>query len=103
MQEPTSPLAVAVLEGAPNVVKVVGELDLATVPTLRAELQSLTGDVELHCDRLTFVDSSGLSLFVDVHHACTERGDAFVLRGVPPMALRTIQASGLGSTFHIRN
>ena len=69
MQEPLAPLTVAVVEGTPNVVRLFGELDLATVPILRAELRTLTGDVELHCDQLTFVDSSGLSLFVDVHQA----------------------------------
>ncbi len=70
MQEPLAPLTVAVVEGTPNVVRLFGELDLATVPMLRAELRTLTGDVELHCDQLTFVDSSGLSLFVDAHQAC---------------------------------
>ena len=103
MQEPLAPLIVAVLEGAPNVVTLDGELDIATVPVLRAHLRTLTGDVELHCDRLTFVDSSGLSLFVDAHQACAARGDDLVLRGVPPVALRTIQASGLADTFDIRN
>ena len=83
--------------------RLFGELDLATVPVLRAHLRPLTGDVELHCEQLTFVDSSGLSLFVDVHQACAARGDDFVLRAVPPMALRTIQASGLADTFDIRN
>lgn len=45
-----------------------GELDLATVPRLRAEAQTMLERSARHIiidlSRLTFVDSSGLSLFV---------------------------------------
>src|SRR5258707_13363609 len=48
-----------------------GELDLATVPRLRAEAQALLDQSARHLiidlSRLTFVDSSGLSLFISLN------------------------------------
>jgi anti-sigma B factor antagonist len=47
-----------------------GELDLATVPILRAEAQAMLEQSARHLiidlSRLTFVDSSGLSLFISL-------------------------------------
>jgi anti-sigma B factor antagonist len=47
---------------------VSGELDLATVPRLSAEADALLGQSPRHLildlSRMTFVDSSGLSLFI---------------------------------------
>jgi anti-sigma B factor antagonist len=49
-----------------------GELDLATVPRLRAETQALLEQSARHLiidlSRLTFVDSSGLSLFISLNY-----------------------------------
>jgi anti-anti-sigma factor len=49
---------------------VSGELDLATVPTLRAAIEALleqgASQILLELSALTFVDSSGLSLLVEL-------------------------------------
>ncbi len=52
-----------------------GELDLATVPLLRAEAQAMlersANHLIIDLSNLTFVDSSGLSLFISLNDRAT--------------------------------
>ena len=52
--------------------RLLGELDLAGVPEVWAELAGVDGDVELDCSGLTFIDAAGLRLFVAVQR-CVSR------------------------------
>jgi anti-anti-sigma factor len=73
--------------GATVVVEVHGELDLATVPQLTAELDRVRalpglerGVIDLR--HLVFLDSSGLEAIVKFHKAATQAGiDVAVVRG----------------------
>ena len=62
-------LRIEVRSGSPVSVRVVGDLDLHTAPVLRDRIQELGPvDVLVECDELRFVDSTGVSLLVRMHH-----------------------------------
>ena len=79
------------------VVQPHGELDLATVETLRAALDGIenAGRLVLDLRGLTFIDSAGLHLLVALHQRAQR--DGFQLTLVAPVAPadRAIQLSGL--------
>lgn len=92
------------VEGDRSVLRLAGELDLETVAELRmhaqAELaagrcQALTIDMA----ELTFVDSSGLGLLVELRQMATVSGVAWELANVPPRPARVIEIAGLTDTL----
>jgi anti-sigma B factor antagonist len=73
------------------VVSVLGELDLATSPTLRARLDDLVagsaGYLELNLAEVEYMDSTGLRVICDAHKALREEGrDLRVSRLRPAVA-----------------
>ena len=87
-----------------TILDIVGELDLATTPTLRAHgLAALAtaGCTKLVLDLagLTFLDSTGLGCWVELRKQAVEHGQQLELQSVPVGALRTITIGGLASLF----
>jgi anti-sigma B factor antagonist len=87
---------------ATAVVRVRGELDIATVPALTDVLRSL----EQPCDRvvldlsgLTFIDSTGLTLAVTEHQRAAKDGVEFVLAGATGNVLKVFRLTGLDVTM----
>jgi anti-sigma B factor antagonist len=87
---------------ATAVVRVSGELDIATVPALTDVLRSL----EQPCDRvvldlsaLTFIDSTGLTLAVTEHQRAAKDGVEFVLAGATDNVLQVFRLTGLDVTM----
>lgn len=74
-----------------------GELDLATVGTLRAELEAIEGcgRVVLDLRGLSFIDSTGLCLLVSLHRRAQREGFALTLVMPPEPAQRAIELAGL--------
>jgi anti-sigma B factor antagonist len=76
-----------------------GELDLATVGTLRDHLDLLvesgTGDVEVDMARVTFCDASGLSVIVAAHHGLAEVGRRMRIVAASSRVLRLLQLTAL--------
>ena len=69
-------------EGAALVVAPEGELDMATVATLRASLETELGDARvlvLDLRGLNFLDTSGLQLVFEQQRRAEEEGFSFVL------------------------
>jgi anti-anti-sigma factor len=83
------------------IVRPHGELDLATVETLRAALDGVehAGRLVVDLRGLSFLDSTGLHLLVALHRRA--RRDGFQLTLVAPAAPvdKAIQVSGLGQTL----
>jgi anti-sigma B factor antagonist len=78
-------------------VRLIGELDLASYDEATRELSSLfetDGDVMLDLSELSFVDSSGIRLFIRLHLALEGRG-TLTLRSPTPHVARILQMSGL--------
>src|SRR5215204_2308021 len=79
-----------------------GELDVAVVPQVRAQLVDADGDIELDCGGLTFIDASGVNLFVELDHACDSRGATLTLVDPPTCVTRLLDLSGLAAILHVR-
>jgi anti-anti-sigma factor len=76
-----------------------GELDVASydaAATAVASLFDATGDVTLDLSELTFVDSSGIRLFIRLQKALGTRG-ALILRSPMPHVAYILEISGLPS------
>jgi anti-anti-sigma factor len=51
---------------------------------------------------MTFIDSSGLSVLVEMHLRAQERGGTFVLHNPRPSAAKIFEIVGLNSVLTIR-
>ena len=74
-----------------------GELDLDGVPGLGGRLVGVEGDVTLDCSGLTFLDSSGLALFVTTHRACQARGAKLAIVNPSRCVIRLLELTGLST------
>jgi anti-sigma B factor antagonist len=87
------------------VVAVAGEVDIATSPQLRdACLQAVESGVDVGVDleRVTFIDSSGLSVLVQARQRVDELGRRFEIRAASRPARRVLEISGLDATLGLR-
>jgi anti-anti-sigma factor len=88
--------------GSAAVVRVTGELDVATAPELDACLLALDGDdIMIDMAGLTFMDSSGISVLLTAFKRSTKGGHRFVLRGPTPPVVRVLHVSGVDQVFTI--
>jgi anti-sigma B factor antagonist len=89
-----SPLTIEVTEMHDRTcVMLLGELDDMSAPILRERLADLTdsdlaGDVVLDIAGVSFVDSTGLSLFIQAHKNLAARDRQLILFHPTPMAMR---------------
>lgn len=51
--------------------------------------------VTLDLSGLTFMDSSGLAVAINLHRALARTGRSLEIRGAPPQAMRVFRAAGL--------
>lgn len=86
----------------PAVVRLQGELDLASAPRLLTVLAGLDGDVELDCSGLEFIDAAGLGAFVKAHRGCAVRGAKLVVVDPSSPVVRLLRIVGLDTVLHIR-
>jgi anti-anti-sigma factor len=59
------------------------------------------GDVVVDCHALTFIDSSGIKVLLDVAVAATRLGRGFVATSVQPQCRRTFQLAGVDQLLGI--
>jgi len=85
-------------------VAVAGELDLATAPQLKWELNNALGGgyrrVILNLEGVTFIDSTALSVLVGFQRGLGE-SNSFALVCRCPRVLRTLSIAGLDGAFMI--
>lgn len=74
-----------------------GELDLATVETLRTALDGITNAPKLVLDlrQLSFIDSTGVHLLVALHQSAQRDGLQLTLIAPPAPVLRAFELCGL--------
>lgn len=82
------------------VVGVSGELDCATASVLEERLDDLLSDqgnlsVVIDLSDMTFVDSTGLSVFVTAYRHLRERGGTLLLRRPTTATRRIFEITGL--------
>lgn len=83
--------------GARRVLAVVGELDIATAPRLRDQLQAMTGpgeDVVVDAQALTFVDVARSRALVAASAEQRRRGGALTVAGATPAVQRVLTLLG---------
>lgn len=89
------------------VVSVVGEVDVATAPGLRDQLnESMTFELPiLVVDMLqtTFLDSTGLGILIETMKEAESRGTSLRIVASDPRLLKVFTITGLTETFDIRS
>jgi anti-sigma B factor antagonist len=101
-----SPLQILVshLKDQAHVV-LAGELDGATAPFLLRTLvdvdATLEGDLILDIRQLSFIDSTGLSVFVTQHKKLEAKGQKLVIYAPSAMARRLFEITGLEQVLAI--
>ncbi len=98
----SQPFAVEVIPGpAAWVVRVAGELDLATVPDLDACLVALDDNVVVDLAGLTYIDSTGIAAIIRGHKRAVKRGRSFVLRSPTAPVVKVLEITCLDRVFTI--
>lgn len=81
-----------------------GEIDLATVPLVRATLTGCVRDgiraVDVDLAEVTFCDVSGLNVFLAAFRQAAHAGTALRLHRPPPVMARAIEITGSGFLLH---
>jgi anti-sigma B factor antagonist len=87
-----------------SVLSLSGDLDMAAVPQLREEAERRLSAADgaalcLDLAGLTFLDSSGLGVLVELRTRARTQGVEFELRNVPSGPARIIAIAGLAETL----
>ncbi|MCU1456891.1 MAG: Anti-sigma factor antagonist [Actinomycetia bacterium] len=88
-----------------GVVRLSGELDLATVPLLQESLLELYQAFEcvvVDMAALTFMDCYALGVLAETNRCAARSGIGFVFQSVHGIPLRVMQCTGLDQVFDIR-
>ena len=96
------PAAFTVVSGRTGRLQLLGELDAVAVPAVWARLEGVDGDVALDCAGLTFIDASGVRLFVALHAACRSRGARLSIVDPSRCVLRLLDVTGLAAALDVR-
>jgi len=91
------------LAGAQPVVRLSGEVDMATSAAVKSSLADLAEGghlaVVVDLSEVTFIDSSGLHVLLDAQRRLSKSGGKVVLRKPAPAVDRILQISGLCDVF----
>ncbi len=87
-------------------VTVRGDVDVASCTVLRGLLLDVVEgqgnlSVALDLSEMTFIDSAGLSLLLDMHRLAVERGGSFVLHNARPATAKVFEIVGLDGILTI--
>lgn len=83
-------------------VTVTGDVDLAIYPLFQAEAETWAGkqaDVVLDCSGVTFLDSMGLRVLVQLRNDLAANGHDFALAGPSEPVRRVLELAGVQSLF----
>ncbi|MFB4296249.1 STAS domain-containing protein [Actinomadura sp. NTSP31] len=102
-----APLRIGVQhDGRTTVLRLCGELDLATAGGLHRHITVVLNEHDPHrllleLSELTFTDSSGLAVMVWAHQSLDRRGRQLRLYHPHPRVLRILHVTGLHTRLHI--
>lgn len=92
-------------DGARAVVRISGDLDLATAPRLCEEIITLASRgvfaVTVDLAHLDFIDSSGLTALITGLKCLRDNGGDMTLRSPTPTTLKVFEIAGLTQVFAI--
>ena len=88
--------------GQQLIVTAAGDVDLAIYPRLQAEADIWASkglDVALDCSGVTFMDSMGLRVMVELRQALSDAGRTLTLTKVSTPVSRVLELAGVESFF----
>jgi anti-sigma B factor antagonist len=87
------------------VLRLYGELDLASAPLFQREIESAEIGampmVVLNLENLEFIDSTGLRIILSAHERSRERGQEFAVTRGSPQVQRLLSITRVGEHLHI--
>jgi anti-sigma B factor antagonist len=86
---------------APGGLALAGEIDAHTAPSLETAIGQLDGDVALDLAEVEFVDSSGLRIIIEAHHALVARDAVLTIRNPSPAVQRLLEISGVDGYLNV--
>jgi anti-sigma B factor antagonist len=93
------------IAGGVVVIRLHGELDLATAPELSRALDDLPedgpGEIIVDFSQLAFIDSSGIAALIAAQKALVARGRHLSIRFPRPAAFRVLEITGLLAFLHV--
>lgn len=101
-------LDLSVEAGPSTVISLAGDLDPATAPMLEEAIEAAMEDasvkqIVLDLSQLSFVDSSGLRVFVTTRESLGSRGGELILRRPTANTRRLLDITGLGEVIDIQD
>lgn len=88
---------------APGVITLSGEIDFSVTPAVRERLLELVGDqpeaITLDMADLSYIDSSGLALLIELRKTLTESGRSITIRAISPQVRKLFNLTQLGDLF----
>ena len=95
------PLKVLTIEDlGDGVVRLIGEIDMATAPTLQRYLELVPTVRVLDVRAVTFIDSSGLSVLLRAHRD-RPGSEPLILRSPTSAVCRVLEITGLIDVFRV--
>jgi anti-sigma B factor antagonist len=82
-----------------------GEIDLASAPDLQRDLEetiaTTTGDLVLDCCGITFLDSTGVGVFVHAKRLLAAQGRDIRIVNADQLTVRVLELLGLAEILHV--
>ena len=91
--------AYAIRDAGEHVLRLEGELDLASAPALRKRFDAAHGGLVLDFQRVTFIDSAVLKELLRARVELADRGARLVLAGVPAPVRRLLDLTRTSELF----
>lgn len=83
-------------------VKLFGDVDLYNLDELKEGLGQIEGaDVNIFCEHLKYIDSSGLGVLVTLLSKSAKNGRRVSIKGLKPHLYKLFELTGLNSVFDI--
>ena len=98
------PNRLVITEIDPNCVALQGEIDAHSAPVLADRFVMLPagdGDIVIAMAEVTFIDSSGLRVLIDLQQRAGDAGRRFLLDAPSQSVTRLLEVSGLSDHFTI--
>ena len=93
----------SIVEVGPGVFEVIGEVDAHSAPALVEHLTAVGGDtLVLDLAGVTFMDSSGLRVVVNLHQLAETGGPELVIKDPSRPVVRLFEIAGLTELLAVR-
>jgi anti-sigma B factor antagonist len=99
-----TPTRLEITQVGPCAYALAGEIDAHAVPALAETFRTLPDgpdDIDIDLKSVTFIDSSGLRVLIDVHQRAEDASRRMVLQSPSQSVARLLEVAGLAGHFHV--